>query len=201
VPPGQKNPRYCGTSLTPGGIFKVYLKRSNWVDIPLGRVFNPISFNAGIAIHGYPDVPKNPASHGCVRVPMHIAQYLPDLLHTGDQVFVFDGQKQPEIYGDQKPPADERDPTDTTVATTTTTTIKPTTTVAGTTTTKPTVPAATTVPTATTVKPVPVPTTSVPVTVSPTTGPPPPAPTTVSPTSVKAAPVTSAAAAQAAATP
>jgi peptidoglycan hydrolase-like protein with peptidoglycan-binding domain len=201
VPPGQKNPRYCGTSLTPGGVFKVYLKRSNWVDIPLGRVFNPISFNAGIAIHGYPDVPKNPKSHGCVRVPMHIAQYLPDLLHTGDQVFVFDGQKQPEIYGDQKPPADERDPTDTTVATTTTTTIKPTTTVAGTTTTKPTVPAATTVPTATTVKPVPVPTTSVPVTVSPTTGPPPPAPTTVPPTSVKAAPVTSAAAAQAAATP
>ncbi len=179
VPPGQNSPRYCGTSLTPGGIFKVYLKRSNWVDIPLGRVFNPISFNAGIAIHGYPDVPKNPASHGCVRVPMHIAQYLPDLLHTGDQVFVFDGRKQPEVYGNQKPPADERDPTDTTVATTTSTTIKPTTTVAGSTTTKPTVPAATTLPTATTVKPVPVPTTTVPVTVSPTTGPPPtPASTT-----------------------
>jgi hypothetical protein len=201
LPPGQNNPRYCGTSTTPGGIFKVYLKRSNWVDIPLGRVFNPISFNAGIAIHGYPDVPKNPASHGCVRVPMHIAQYLPDLLHTGDQVFVFDGRKQPEVYGNQKPPADERDPTDTTVVTTTTT-IKPTTTVAGTTTTKPTVPAATTLPTATTVKPVPVPTTAVPVTVSPTTGPPPPPSTSTPPTSVKAAPATTAAAdAQAANSP
>ena len=199
VPPGEKNPRFCGTSSTPGGIFKVYLKRSNWVDIPLGRVFNPISFNAGIAIHGYPDVPKNPASHGCVRVPMHIAQYLPDLLHTGDQVFVFDGRKQPEVYGNQKPPADERDPTDTTVATTTTTTLQPTTTVAGTTTTKPTVPAATTLPTATTVKPVPVPTTTVPVTVSPTTGPPPPAPTTTPPASVKAA--TAAAVAQTPASP
>jgi hypothetical protein len=195
LPPGEKNKRYCGTSLTPGGIFKVYLKRSNWVDIPLGRVFNPISFNAGIAIHGYPDVPKNPASHGCVRVPMHIAQYLPDLLHNGDQVFVFDGVKQPEVYGNQKPPADERDPTDTTVVTTTTTTIKPTTTVAGTTTIKPTVPAATTLPTATTVKPVPVPTTTTPVTVSPTTGPPPtPAATTTPPTSTKAATATSGAA-------
>lgn len=198
VPPGQKNPRYCGTSLTPGGVFKVYLKRSDWVDIPLGRVYNPISFNAGIAIHGYPDVPKNPASHGCVRVPMHIAKYLPEILHTGDQIFVWDGVKQPEVYGNQKPPADERDPTDTTVATvatTTTTTIKPTTTVPGATTTKPTVPAATTLPTATTVKPVPAPTTTVPVTVSPTTGPPPPPASTAAPaTSVKAAPATTAAA-------
>jgi L,D-transpeptidase catalytic domain/Putative peptidoglycan binding domain len=206
LPPGQKNPRFCGTSLTPGGVFKVYLKRSNWVDIPLGRVYNPISFNAGIAIHGYPEVPKGPASHGCVRVPMHIAQYLPDLLHTSDQIFVFDGVKQPEVYGDQKPPADERDPTDTTVVTTTTTTVKPTTTVAGATTTKPGGPTTTlptaTVPTATTVKPVPVPTTSAPVTVSPTTGAPPtPAPTTTPPTSAKSAPVTSAANPQTPASP
>ncbi len=201
VPPGQKNPRYCGTSTTPGGTFKVYLKRSDWVDIPLGRVYNPISFNAGIAIHGYPEVPKNPASHGCVRVPMHIAKYLPGILRTGDQIFVWDGVKEPEVYGNQKPPADERDPTDTTVVTTTTTTIKPTTTVAGTTTTKPAAPT-TTLPTATTVKPVPVPTTTVPVTVSPTTGPPPLASTTTPPTSVKAATVTAAAAdAQAAASP
>jgi L,D-transpeptidase catalytic domain/Putative peptidoglycan binding domain len=153
VPPGQKNPRYCGTSITPGGVFKVYLKRDGWIDIPLGRVFNAISFNAGIAIHGYPDVPKNPASHGCVRVPMHIAQYLPDLLHRGDQIFVWDGVKEPEVYGDQKPPADERDPTDTTVVTTTTvaaTTIAPTN-VAPTTTTKPTTTTATAI--TTTIKP------------------------------------------------
>jgi L,D-transpeptidase catalytic domain/Putative peptidoglycan binding domain len=195
LPPGQGDPRYCGTSITPGGTFKVYLKRSGWVDIPLGKVFNPISFNAGIAIHGYTEVPKNPKSHGCVRVPMHIAKYLPEVLHTGDQIFVWDGIKEPEVYGNQKPPADERDPTDTTVVTTTTTTLKPTTTVAGTTTTKPTVPAATTVPTATTVKPVPVPTTTVAVTVSPTTGPPPPASTTLPPTSVKAATASTAAAA------
>ncbi len=143
VPAGQRNPRYCGTSITPGGVFKVYLKRDGWIDIPLGRMFNAISFNAGIAIHGYPDVPKNQASHGCVRVPMHISMYLPDLLHNRDQIFVWDGVKEPEAYGDQKPPVDERDPTDTTVVTTTVapTTIAPTTT---TTTMKP---------TATTIKP------------------------------------------------
>ena len=111
-------------------MFKVYLKRDGWIDIPLGRMFNAISFNAGIAFHGYPDVPKNAASHGCVRVPMHISMYLPDLLHKGDQIFVWDGVKEPEAYGDQKPPADERDPTDTTVVTTTVapTTSAPTTT-------------------------------------------------------------------------
>ena len=86
---------------------------------------------------------KNQASHGCVRVPMHISMYLPDLLHNRDQIFVWDGVKEPEAYGDQKPPVDERDPTDTTVVTTTVapTTIAPTTT---TTTMKP---------TATTIKP------------------------------------------------
>ena len=196
VPPGQNNPRYCGKSLTPGGVFKVYLKRKDWVEIPLGRVYNPISFNAGIAIHGYPDVPKNPASHGCVRVPMHIATYLPEVLRTGDQIFVWDGLKEPEIYGNQKPPADERDPTDTTVVTTTTvaptTTVKPTTTIAGTTTTKPATPAVTTtVPVATTVKP-PAPTTAAPVTVAPTTAPPPtPAPTVAPATTTKAEPASS----------
>jgi L,D-transpeptidase catalytic domain/Putative peptidoglycan binding domain len=178
VPAGQKNPRYCGTSVTPGGVFTVYLKRDGWIDIPLGRVFNAISFNAGIALHGYPDVPKNPASHGCVRVPMHIAQYVPSLLHKGDQIFVWDGIKEPEVYGDQKPPFDERDPTDTTVVTTTvaptttvvTTTVAPTTTSAPrttttttqvSTTTKPATNAAAATPSATSVLPSTLPITAV----------------------------------------
>ena len=33
-------------------------------------------FLRGFAIHGYPSVPPYPASHGCVRVPMWIAQQL-----------------------------------------------------------------------------------------------------------------------------
>jgi peptidoglycan hydrolase-like protein with peptidoglycan-binding domain len=178
APPGQKNPRYCGTSTTPGGVFKVYLKRDGWIDIPLGRMFNAISFNAGIAIHGYPDVPKNPASHGCVRVPMHISMYLPDLLHNRDQIFVWDGVKEPEAYGDQKPPADERDPTDPTVVTTTvalttsapttTTPTKPTTSTATETTTTTTKPATTAANPPVTSAPTPT-TSSAPVTSAPST--------------------------------
>ena len=112
LPKGQKLKRVCGTSVTPGGVFKVYRKEKDWWEIPLGKVYNPIYFNGGIAIHGYEEVPFKPASHGCVRVPMHIAEYLPQLLHYQDDVFVFDGVKEPEAYGAQKPPPDKPDPSD-----------------------------------------------------------------------------------------
>jgi hypothetical protein len=158
---GQRPQKIRGLSITPGGVYKVNYKRDGWYDVTLGRVFNPIFFNAGIAIHGYEEVPKNPASHGCVRVPMHIAKYLPDLIHERDQVFVWDGVAEPEKYGAQRPPFDEPDPTDTTTTSsstttsTTTTTIKPTTTtVAATTTTKPVTPTVTTIAITTTAVPV-----------------------------------------------
>ena len=154
---GQRPQRICGLSLTPGGKYRVQYKRDGWYDVTLGKVFNPIFFNAGIAIHGYEEVPKTPASHGCVRVPMHVAKYLPDLIREGDQVYVWDGVADPEKYGAQRPPFDEPDPTDTTTTvapTTTTTTMKPTTTVAATTTTKPVTPTPTTAAPTTTKAPV-----------------------------------------------
>jgi hypothetical protein len=98
--------------VTPGGTFKVYRKEKGWWEIPLGKVYNPMYFNGGIAIHGYDQVPFTPASHGCVRVPMHIAEYLQELLHYDDDVIVFDGIRQPEEYGAQKAPPDKVDPTD-----------------------------------------------------------------------------------------
>lgn len=113
LPKGQKPKRICGVSVTPGGVFKVYRKELDWLDIPLGRVHNPLFFNAGVAIHGLDDVPFGPASHGCIRVPMHISHQLPDLIKVGDDVFVFDGVEEPEIYGNQRPPLDVPDPNDT----------------------------------------------------------------------------------------
>ena len=113
LPKGQRLKRVCGESVTPGGVFKVYRKEKDWWEIPLGKVYNPIYFNGGIAIHGYQDVPFKPASHGCIRVPMHIAEYLPDLLTYQSDVFVWDGVKEPEDYGAQKAPPDKPDPTDT----------------------------------------------------------------------------------------
>ena len=64
-------------------------------------MWNPVYFNYGIAVHGAGNVPSYPASHGCVRIPMHIGNYFPSLVKYGDQVFVFDGIKEPEAYGAQ----------------------------------------------------------------------------------------------------
>ena len=46
--------------------------RLDWV------LWYPSYFLRGFAIHGYPDVPAYPASHGCVRVPMWLAPSLYD---------------------------------------------------------------------------------------------------------------------------
>lgn len=112
LPKGKRARRMCGVAATPGGVFKVYRKEEGWWEIPLGKVYNPIYFNAGIAIHGFEDVPFRRASKGCIRVPMHIAEYLPSLLKYKDDIFVWDGVKEPEEYGAQLPPADKPDPTD-----------------------------------------------------------------------------------------
>ena len=43
----------------------------------------------GARVH---EVPTTPASHGCARIPMHIAEYFPLLVQVGDPVYVFGGQ-------------------------------------------------------------------------------------------------------------
>ena len=115
----------CGTSLTPGGVYRVEREVEGWKNAALGQLFNPVFFNFGIAVHGAYNVPSYPASHGCVRIPLHIAEYFPSLVDVGDPVYVFDGVKEPEEYGAQLPIFDRADPnftTTTTVLSTTTTT-------------------------------------------------------------------------------
>ena len=58
----------------------------------LGGLYNPFYFNGGIVVHGYVSVPIGPASHGCVRIPMHISEYFPSIVSYGDPVYVFGGQ-------------------------------------------------------------------------------------------------------------
>jgi len=130
-----------GISITPGGMYRFYRRyvdpaTGGWREGRLGKMFKPVYFNKGLAVHGANEVPSYPASHGCIRIPMHIADYFPDLVKNGDQVYVWDGKKQPEYYGAQPPRADSisRAPT-TTSATTSTTVKKTTTTVKATTTT------------------------------------------------------------------
>jgi peptidoglycan hydrolase-like protein with peptidoglycan-binding domain len=133
----------CADTKTPGGVFRIDHMLAGNHKGPLGGMFNPVYFNYGIAIHGSDNVPKQPASHGCVRLNQKIAEFFPQLIHVGDTVYVWaqDG-KQPEEYTkDESYPSfnrEEDDPnaTTTTSSTTTTTIVETTTTSPATTTTE-----------------------------------------------------------------
>ena len=162
----------CGMSITPGGVYHFERKVEGWRNAKLGRLYKPVYFNYGIAIHGATNVPDYPASRGCVRFPMHIAEYIQDLVSIGDAVYVFDGVEEPEHYGAQPMIFDWPDPdytttTTTTSTTTTTTAAPPATTTAPAPATPPTAPASTAPPT-----------TVPPTTVPPSTAPPPSVSTT-----------------------
>jgi hypothetical protein len=115
----------CGISNTPGGVFEYYRRVEGVRQSGLGGMWNPVYFNYGIAIHGAINVPLEPASHGCIRIPMSLSEYFQDLAGDGDQVFVFDGIEEPEHYGAQLPTFNWRDPDYTTTTTPTTATTSP----------------------------------------------------------------------------
>jgi peptidoglycan hydrolase-like protein with peptidoglycan-binding domain len=153
----------CGRSVTPGGVFNFNRQVEGLRQGSLGGMWDPVYFNYGIAVHGALNVPLQPASHGCIRIPLALSPAFQELVSLGDQVFVFDGVKEPEAYGAQKPYFNWIDPdyvttTTSTTTTTTTTTVPPTTTTVAPTTTAPprpatTVPASTAVPATTTTVP------------------------------------------------
>lgn len=58
---------------TPRGNFSIIRKVVGWDNGSLGALWYPNYFVGGFAIHGYPEVPAYPASHGCVRIPMYTA--------------------------------------------------------------------------------------------------------------------------------
>ncbi|MBG0821995.1 murein L,D-transpeptidase [Planomonospora sp. ID91781] len=80
--------KFCGDARTPTGDYRTTWRRDGWHRSYLGQLYNPIFFNGGIAFHGALSVPLAPASHGCVRLPMHVAEVLPGLLGTGVPVHV-----------------------------------------------------------------------------------------------------------------
>ena len=121
----------CGVSYTPGGVFTFYRQVEGIRQSSLGGMWNPMYFNYGIAIHGALNVPLQPASHGCIRIPLNISESLQDILGMGDQVYVWDGEQEPEYYGQQPPRFNWIDPdyeTTTTSSSTTTTVPESTTT-------------------------------------------------------------------------
>jgi peptidoglycan hydrolase-like protein with peptidoglycan-binding domain len=83
----------CGVAVTPAGAFRVDYWKPGWDESRLGRLYNPVYFNPkdGIAVHGYEEVPAQPASHGCVRIPMAAAEWFPAKAPKGTPVYVVDG--------------------------------------------------------------------------------------------------------------
>jgi L,D-transpeptidase-like protein/putative peptidoglycan binding protein/PKD domain-containing protein len=73
------------TGNTPLGVWHVYRKVSgfDWV------LYYPSYFLRGFAVHGYPDVPPYPASHGCARIPMWVATTVYGLIPDGSAVYVY----------------------------------------------------------------------------------------------------------------
>ncbi len=84
------NEEHSGSSITPTGDFEITHRIDGWREssLDIGRLYNPLYFVGGIALHGSLSVPLYPASHGCIRLPMHVAEYLPDELPNGTPVHV-----------------------------------------------------------------------------------------------------------------
>jgi cell wall hydrolase len=75
---------------TPRGRFVVYDKTYGWENGQLGSVYYANYISGGVAIHGYLSVPNQPASHGCIRIPMFAAREVSELLPNGTIVLVYD---------------------------------------------------------------------------------------------------------------
>lgn len=75
---------------TPRGRFIVYDKTAGW-EKGMGRsMYYSNYISGGVAIHGSPQVPIQPASHGCIRIPMFAAREMSTLLSLGTIVLVYD---------------------------------------------------------------------------------------------------------------
>jgi lipoprotein-anchoring transpeptidase ErfK/SrfK len=78
------------TGNTPVGAFRILWKApatSTWLGSAI--LYRTMTFHGNFAIHGYPSVPVYPASHGCVRVPMWLADWLYQQSPVGERVYVY----------------------------------------------------------------------------------------------------------------
>jgi peptidoglycan hydrolase-like protein with peptidoglycan-binding domain len=68
------------------GRFRVYMKTPG---VNSEGMVDSNYFISGYAIHGYPEVPNYPASHGCLRVPIPDAPAIYAWVHEGTPVDVY----------------------------------------------------------------------------------------------------------------
>lgn len=77
-------------AVTPRGTFTVHRQINGLRRSPLGVLWRPKYFNGGIAVHGAPEIPPWPASHGCVRLSNAAMNWIwsDDLMPLGAVVHV-----------------------------------------------------------------------------------------------------------------
>ncbi|WP_170246717.1 L,D-transpeptidase family protein [Nonomuraea zeae] len=79
---------HCGNAITPVGDFRVTNRAPGWTTGALGSMYNSLYFVGGIAMHGSTKVPLQPASHGCVRLPLTTSKRLYEIVKIGEPVYV-----------------------------------------------------------------------------------------------------------------
>lgn len=82
-------------AITPQGRFTIRRKIAGWRKSPLGLLYYPNYIRGGVAIHGNPSVPAEPASHGCIRIPMFAAKEFSQLATVGMPVIIYDSSSTP----------------------------------------------------------------------------------------------------------
>jgi len=80
----------CGVARTPRGRFRIQYRIPGWRESDLGKLYNPLYFNGGFAIHGAPSVPAYNASHGCVRISVASSIWFYNTTKNGTPVILFD---------------------------------------------------------------------------------------------------------------
>jgi lipoprotein-anchoring transpeptidase ErfK/SrfK len=76
---------------TPPGRFQITRQIDGVRKAPLGDLYRPKYFNGGIALHGAPNIPGHPASHGCTRLHDAVVDLIwaHDLAPVGTPVWVY----------------------------------------------------------------------------------------------------------------
>jgi hypothetical protein len=77
------------TGNTPTGSFRLYSHHPYTTSFYGGILWRTMGFYGEMAIHGYPSVPPYPASHGCIREPWWVADWVWDRSFVGERLYIF----------------------------------------------------------------------------------------------------------------
>jgi peptidoglycan hydrolase-like protein with peptidoglycan-binding domain len=94
----------CGVAVTPSGSYRIERRQQGKRKSYLGLLYDPLYFKGGYAIHGSPSVPAYPASHGCVRIPLHVSRWFYDNVPDRTPVYLIGGRNPATPLPPDPPP-------------------------------------------------------------------------------------------------